>query len=284
MSTKSSQQQQCAPTECRLASATNSLQSQHTVLCTSGSCRAVMLFLVVYAAFWLFTPNAAYKILSSEFCGNQTSGECTSALATLHEYCGTTAPSGLDGLPPDEHGGWSLKHVMFLVRHGDENPPSPPKNSTTVIHSHHWKELEDDPAPYMRHLADFDVKEIERGVVDNSKMQPGSFFNRAVPAQLTKRGFMQNIKSGEFLARRYAPLLNLVTDPQQVYVRSTRSGRAVQVCPSQATNIPISEGCHVVTALSLIVRCCLLGGASTEEILQHEWHQSESRCLEIDTI
>ena len=166
--------------------------------------------------------------LPNKSCGYPTSGECTTALASLHEYCGTTPPSGLDGIVPDNDGEWSLKHVMMLVRHGDENPPVISRNKTTVIHSTHWEELLENPMPYISHMHKFDVVEIERGIRTNDKLAPKAFFNQ-VPSQLTTRGFMQNLKLGQYLSKRYAPLLQRVKSPGQVYVRSSRSDRAVQV-------------------------------------------------------
>lgn len=179
----------------------------------------------------MFWANScqAYNLLPDEMCGYQTSGECTTALASLHEYCGTTPPSGLDGTDPDKQGAWTLKHVMLLVRHGDENPPAPPKNATRVIHSTHWKELEEDPYPFLANMENINAYEIEKKRIDNTVLRKEAFFHPNASAQLTKRGFMQNIKTGQFLAKRYAPLLKRIISPDQIYVRSARSGRAVQV-------------------------------------------------------
>lgn len=171
----------------------------------------------------------AYMPLPNKSCGYPPSGECTTALASLHEYCGTTPPSGLDGTIPDSTGEWTLKHVMMLVRHGDENPPVISVNKTTEIHSTHWEELLENPLPYISHMSEFDVVEIERGIKSNDKLAPKAFFNQNSPSQLTTRGFMQNVKLGQFLSKRYAPLLQKVKSTGQVYVRSSRSDRAVQV-------------------------------------------------------
>jgi hypothetical protein len=116
---------------------------------------------------------------------------------------------------------------MLLVRHGDENPPTPPKNNTRVVHSTHWAALEEDSSPYLKYMKYINVKEIESGKLIN-KLDTKTFFNKTAPAQLTKRGFMQSIKLGQFLAERYALLLRLVTSPNQVYVRSSNSDRALQ--------------------------------------------------------
>ena len=118
---------------------------------------------------------------------------------------------------------------MVLLRHGDENPPTPPKNATTVIHSSHWKELSDDPAAYFPFLRFMNAKEIEDGTYKTDKLQPSYFFHPTRRGSLTKRGFMQHVKLGQFLASRYDKFLGLINSVDQIYVRSAKSSRAMQV-------------------------------------------------------
>jgi hypothetical protein len=126
---------------------------------------------------------------------------------------------------------------MLLVRHGDENPPEPAKNKTTVIHSSHWKELEEDAVPYLDYMQYIDVKEIESGKLNTKRLSREAFFSRKEAAQVTKRGFMQNLKLGQFLAKRYASLIPHVAHTNQVYVRSSRSDRAVQSVAALLTGL-----------------------------------------------
>lgn len=179
-------------------------------------------------------------------CGFPNDVECTTALKSLYEYCGNGRPNGLDGLIPDNKASWTLKHVMILLRHGDETPPVPPSNVTKVEHSKHWKVLNEDPTPYLDRMDGFEITEIERQRKANAYVMKDSFFKPGVGGEITRRGFLQCYHLGKYLAERYSTLLQKVKDPRQLYVRSTRHSRTIQVSylgprSAAARSLPVDE-------------------------------------------
>jgi hypothetical protein len=166
----------------------------------------------------------------SQICG-LLEGNCNDELKTLHEYCGTVETRGKEGMVPS---GLKLRHLTVIIRHGDETPPRAPANSTTVIHSHHWGKLAEDPVHYFHLLDGMKSQQVENDVEHPKQpLAPSAFFrpieeNRGV-TQLTRRGFMQAVLNGKWLKQSYPAFLDNIRSSKEIFARTTTFNRAIQV-------------------------------------------------------
>jgi hypothetical protein len=176
----------------------------------------------------------------------------------LQQYCNKHLwMSGVEGRSFQGNHNWELKYLALTIRHGDRSAiHSVPGAKRLVLRNKGEFLLDPEAVHFNPRLSSYKtvLKASLTSIVDVSNymeslyvlltdsqseqdisvaLNPSIAFHTAdlnlTQGQLTSRGFMQHVRLGNKLQSKYGEVVDRVATNEQIYVRSTKYVRTIQV-------------------------------------------------------
>lgn len=190
------------------------------------------------------SPEADLNVVVDISCdANLQGGKCRRSVRRISDYCSNSDTYfGYEGyLPGLGSKEWTLKHVLFSIRHGDRTTLNMINGAVDLDRVDAMEFfggaslLSPTARNHVHRLSSFVLKDIDGGKIDKlvDTVNSSNIFQVSDrfldPGMLTSRGYLQHSRLGRYMNVAYEDFLNKLENPWDVYIRSTKYARTIQV-------------------------------------------------------